>query len=315
MADEFHTHHHELTVDDPSRDLLTKVIWHMDEPVADAAVIPTYLMAQITKAHVTVVLSGEGADELLAGYPKYKALGLMGKLQGLLPRSGWECLSGIFGRRIDLHRAMSAMGERDKAAGYLKLTSVFSEEEKQWLYTPRLKQIISRNKSPQEIVRPYFELPVDGLSQLLHLDINTWLPDDLLIKNDKMTMAHAIEARVPFLDHKLVEFMARIPAKYKLNLLTDKYVLRQAMQGIVPEAIRRRKKTGFTAPLSLWFGQDLKAIVDQTLSREAIEAQGYLNWDYVQHILKQNLDNAYYRRQFWSMLVFSLWSKVFIDKS
>ncbi len=316
IADHFQSKHHVLYAESDSSDLLDKIIWHLDEPLADAAAIPTYLMAQLTKQYVTVVLSGEGADELLAGYPKYKVLSLAYGISPILPAAGWNQLAALFSSRIDLYRLFSSLGAgKDRAGAYMKLVAVFSEQEKNHLYTDKFKKRLSRQEPLEKLIQPYFNSDEDALSQLLHLDVKTWLPDDLLLKNDKMTMAHAVEARVPYLDHELVELMASIPSKYKLTLLREKYILRKSMQGIIPEAVRRRKKMGFTVPLGSWFAGKLKDKVDEVLNREMVEAQGYFNWDYVEHILSQDLNNHYYRRQFWALFTFCLWHKIFLSNS
>ncbi len=313
VADHFNTRHHTLYAESNSSDLIDKITWHLDEPLADAAVIPTYLMAQLTKQHVTVVLSGEGADELLAGYPKYKALNLVHAISPVLPAGGWRGLAGLFSGQIDIFRLLSALGTaRDRALAYTKLVSVFSEAEKAELYTAKLKKLISEQPPMAEFIQPYFNSGPDLLSQLLLLDIKTWLPDDLLLKNDKMTMAHAVEARVPYLDHELVELAARIPARYKLRLFKDKYILRRAMSGIIPQTICRRKKTGFTVPLGSWFAGELKAKVAAVLNQETVQELGYFNWGYVEYILGRDLNNQYYRRQFWALFTFAMWHKVFL---
>ncbi len=316
VAEHFHTRHHTLYAESKSSDLLEKIVWHLDEPLADAAVIPTYLMAQLTKQHVTVVLSGEGADELLAGYPKYKVLSLANTMSPILPAFGWDGLADLFSGNIDIYRLLSTLGSsRDRAKAYTRLVSVFSEEEKVALYTDRLKKIISQQEPMEQFIKAYFNSGPDLLSQLLMLDIKTWLPDDLLLKNDKMTMAHAVEARVPYLDHELVELMARIPAKYKLRWLQDKYILRKAMAGLVPKTICRRKKTGFTVPLGSWFAGELKNKVAGVLNKQTVCSQGYFNWEYVEYILGRNLNNQYYRRQFWALFTFAMWYKVFLADS
>ncbi|MFQ5645597.1 MAG: asparagine synthase (glutamine-hydrolyzing) [bacterium] len=312
VADHFQTNHHTLYAEEYTGDLLDKIVWHLDEPLADAAVIPTYLMSKLTKQHVTVVLSGEGADELLAGYPKYKVLTWAAGIQHLLPGFGWNSLGAIFSGRIDLYRLLSALGSgKDRAEAYMKLVSVFSDEEKELLYTDRYKKVCRQLEPMEKFIRPYFETDEDLLSQLLRLDIKTWLPDDLLLKNDKMSMANAVEARVPYLDHELVELMARIPSKYKLKRSQDKLVLRRAMQGIVPQTICRRKKTGFTVPVGSWSAGDLKDKVAEVLNKETIGSSGFFNWSYVEHILSRDLNNQFYRRQFWSLFSFCLWHKVF----
>ncbi len=309
VARRFGCRHHILHAEDEAAELLDPVVYHLDEPLGDLATIPTFLMARQTKPHVSVVLSGEGADELLAGYPKYRAV-----------LAGWRLspwLSGALmaaAARLDLPIAWRRMGDflaqADPVAAYLRLTAVFTAEEQ-----AALRVGAGRDAAGEEavaaVIRPHFARDYDGLSRLLTLDFHTWLPDDLLLKNDRMTMAHGVEARVPYLDHRLVELCARMPSRFKLNWHREKVLLRQVMAGRLPETIRRRKKTGFTVPLAQWMAGPFGAPVREVLRPEFVAGQGLFRPEFLERLLRRPLNDPYYRRQFWTVAALGLWMRRF----
>lgn len=307
VATQFGCSHHQLSAEEEAGELLEKVIYHLDEPLADLAAIPTYLMARETKPHVTVALSGEGADELLAGYPKYRAFLWRNKVAPLLPASVFQ-LGGRLAKNITLQRAFSSLGEQDRVRSYLNLAAVYSGSELSQLLN---NQKLEEHNAAESIVKSYFSPGLDGLSQLLNLDFHTWLPDDLLLKNDKMTMAHGVEARVPYLDHKLVELCARIPSRYKLKWNQDKVLLRKVMRGRLPERIRKRKKTGFTIPLAQWMDGPMGHQIEGIFWPGQIEKQGLFKPDYLETLARKPLNDSYYRRQFWSVAALGLWQRRF----
>jgi len=286
-AESFGTNHRTLKVREKSIDILPSVIWHMDEPVSDPAAMPTYMISELTKRHVTVVLTGEGSDELFGGYPQYRAAMLdrkIGPLRKFVPALSKNDIMKRF--RQD----------------YVNWISVFTESEKRQLL---LEQPAEADK---EIKRPYM------LDNILAFDIKQWLPDDLLIKVDKNTMAHSVEARVPFLDHRMIEFAATIPSKYKAGILSEKKVLRKAMQGLVPKDILNRKKQGFHVPVENWIGGELRDIIHNMLSEPMIERRGYFNSAYVKKLLvNYNMSKKYYSRQLWNLFVLELWHRIFVD--
>jgi asparagine synthase (glutamine-hydrolysing) len=295
VADHFGTDHHELMVQyDNVPKLLPKIIWHMDEPVADPAIVPTYLMSELAKKHVTVILTGEGADELFAGYPKHK---IMSPYLKFIPES-----------------------IRRKIYSYFPPSMVFTEKEKRELYSDRLLYNTKGEKSTEEYDKRYFKnTNMHGLlNQALEYEIKFWLPNYLLMKVDKMTMAHAVEARVPFLDHKLVEFSGTLPSNLKLRGLTGKYILRKSMSNILPNTIVKRKKHAFQVPLAKWFKGELKEVALQILSDFSLPNTDYFDRVYIQNIFKKYeesrnpLNKLRYCHQLWVLLVFALWHQIYI---
>ncbi len=313
VASHYHTNHHRLIAGAHHIDLMHKVIRHLDEPLADAATIPTYMMSELTRRYVTVVLSGEGADELFAGYDKYKILDFGRFIRRLNPSFLFNSMSNSsLGRKnITIGRISDYLGAvKDPAHAYLQLVSVFTKRERQKLY--RRPDII--NDTSYEIIKKYINRFENNLHNLLYIDLKTWLPNDVLLKNDKMTMANSIEARVPFLDHLFAEESARIPASMKMKGMREKYILRKAMESVVPMEIVKRRKHGFTVPLQHWMDGGLDRFAREALSKKTIERRGYFNYDTIESLFQKSLKNIFYRRQFWSVLTFELWCQTFLDK-
>lgn len=309
VAEEFKTDHHELEVKKDAFSVLPDVVWHLDEPLADASCIPTYLMSELTKKHVTVVLSGEGSDELFAGYDKYKyamlvrhARRIPSNLAKLMPN----------GQSIMLDRLKSIIISADSdEESYEQMVAVFSDAEKKDTYTEKLLSSIGdTNKSrPWKATLPKTQ---DALSMMLAIDTKTWLPDDLLLKGDKMTLAHSVEGRTPFLDHRLVEMAACIPSNQKLKGRTDKFIYRKAVSNLLPKEILARKKHGFAVPIDAWMQKDLKEAAHQALTNRDVLT--YLNRSAVDKAFENHTKNTYYKRQLWTMLSFALWHRIFIEK-
>jgi len=199
----------------------------------------------------------------------------------------------------------------DRVPAYLQLCSVFTPEEQGFLFAPGRQADMMNATEIEALIRPHFIGKPDGLSELLSLDFNTWLPDDLLLKNDKMTMAHGVEARLPYLDHQLVELCARIPSRFKLRWNQEKMLLRKVTKGRLPENIRRRPKTGFTVPLGEWMKTPFGSKVDTILSETFIRDQGLFDIRYVSALRQKSLDQPYYRRQLWSLAALGLWQQCF----
>lgn len=316
VSEHFSTEHREIMVKPEAAKIIPKVVWHLDEPISDAAAIPTYLMSEVTKKRVTVVLTGEGGDELFAGYGKYKIMRNYERYKKfvpgfvrstIIPSVAEAFLGSDLSKRVKEYA--SSMEDADR--NYLTLISVFSEKEKE-----KLLQKFPKTRSSVGLVSPHIPRKTkDLLGNILSLDTKTWLPDDLLMKVDKMTMAHAVEARVPLLDHRMVELASRIPTELKLRGGSEKYILRKAMVEVVPREIRRRKKHDFRVPVTQWLQKDLREVASHVLSEENLRKRGYFSIPYVRNILKPHKKHQdYYRRQFWNLFVLELWQRLYIDQ-
>lgn len=326
VSENFGTSHNEFIIKPKAMKFLPEIIWHFDEPIADPAAIPVYLLSELAKKYVTVVLTGEGGDELFAGYEQYKILynakkytrfipnKFISKVLSVTPESlldhffKYSSSLGIEGKK----RAIGCfdMINKDILESYLKIVSIFDDSE--------LKKVIKSQETfpVKEKYEKYFknvELK-NILNKLLLLETEIQLPDNFLMKDDKMTMAYSIEARVPLLDHKLVEFVATIPPSLKLRGMKDKYILRKLMSKFTP-VIMKRKKQRFFVPIDTWLGGELWEVTNQILSKENIEKTGIFNYNYIKHIIDNfKTSKLFYSRQIWNLLNFEIWRRVFIEE-
>ncbi|HLK10059.1 MAG TPA: asparagine synthase (glutamine-hydrolyzing) [Candidatus Binatia bacterium] len=315
VARHFRTRHRALTVDsvDVER-LLLRTVHHLDEPVADYAAIPTYLLSQFARQHVKVVLTGEGADELFAGYDHYRFPSLLGRY-GRVP--------------LALRRLLAAAGERlapagvakalraatlDPAAGWVLVKAVFRRAELRSLLAPDLRAALDRDDPGAEAARLFQRArDRDPLDRYLLADIATWLPEDLLMKVDKMSMSMSLEARVPFLDHRIVELAASMPAALKWHG-GGKYVLKRAVADLVPPEIVSRPKHGFRLPLDRWFREELRAFASDLLVGPRPRARQLFDPARVEALWGGFLaGNERWFMPVWVLLNFEVWCRVFLD--
>jgi asparagine synthase (glutamine-hydrolysing) len=315
----FGCEHHEITVEPDIAGLLHRVVWHLDEPLADPAAIPTFLISEFASEYVTVVLTGEGADELCAGYKQY-AWDRFAPYFHLLPAGVRDACCQSVSRLPGLKRVKKGLESLCVVSSdvrRLNWTSVFSPELKTRLYTDQLQRCLS-GWNPLTPFYPHFSdwRGEASLNQWLYVDTKVWLPDDLLMKVDKMSMAASIEARVPYLDHELVEFAAAIPSRLKLKGFVSKYVLKKATSGILPESVIKRKKHGFNLPLDRWFRNELGDFVSEILFDPISMGRGYFEPKGVRWLVEEHLRGANdYSRQMYVLLVLELWHRTFCDTS
>jgi asparagine synthase (glutamine-hydrolysing) len=314
VADHFGTDHHEVVLKSKDIEILPEIIWHFDEPILDASAIPEYMIAEKAKQYVTVVMVGEGSDELFMGYAQHRLLPKIYKYQspfpGFIKRNLAPGIAGFLAGAIPFRKtkrylsfaANLGMTLGDQKGMYRAMIERFTENEK-----GRLCAV--NPKSPEDALLPHFK-EENFLKNMLSFEIKVNLPDNYLMNVDKMTMAHAIEARVPFLDHRLVEFAGTIPADLKLRGSDEKYILKKMMTGILPDTIIKRKKHPFVVPIVRWFEDDLRGLTDELLSEKNIKNQGYFNYDYVKKVLSKN--NPDYNQPL-ALMYFELWHKIFIE--
>ncbi len=307
-ADYFGTDHRELVLKNDSIKILPEIVWHYDEPVANTASIPVYLLSKITKKYVTVVLTGEGGDELLAGYAQYKKIR---KLENLfLPeqlKKVSERLTKVTKKFSRYFKYISAVGELDK--NFLFFVADFDDQDKNEILSEEFSHWLEGKEQISQFVRSYLnKQKADTISKVLYLDVKMSLPDDMLMKLDKMTMAHSIESRTPLLDHFLAEFCATIPNRLKLNANTGKLILRKTLAGKVPEVILKKPKTGFSIPKVAWL-EEIKELIPQILSEESIRKRGYFN-NKIINVINKPSENS---QRIWSLLMLEIWHRIFID--
>jgi asparagine synthase (glutamine-hydrolysing) len=316
VAQKFDTDHHELMLEPNVLGIIDDLAWYLDEPFGDSSAIPTYMVSKLASEHVTVVLSGDGGDELFAGYDRYlverrerKMASIPAPLRqaaGLIGRSMRE---GMKGRNFLRHLALNG------ADRYFDACLLFRDFEKSSLFSADVYREI-QNRDSLAFWRGFLQKGrMNWLSALQYLDIKNYLPNDILTKVDRMSMAHSIEARVPLLDHKFVEFAATIPPELKLKGVTTKYIFKKAMEGILPNEILNRPKRGFAVPLGHWFRGQLGSFMrDLLLSRASIE-RGIFNKSYLERLIDMNDRGRPMDLQLWTLISFELWCRRFIDES
>ncbi|MCK4669661.1 MAG: asparagine synthase (glutamine-hydrolyzing) [Nanoarchaeota archaeon] len=320
VAEHFNTNHKEIIIKPEFIKALPKIIWHCDEPLADPAMIPVYLMSQEAKKHMTVVLSGDGADEVLAGYEQIKFMKLLNKVSKIPKpiRAGATIATKFIPKPVmnKFFKYSEALGEEglkrlSKAVladnnfeRYFEMISIFDEEEQKKIFNEDLTS--NYKKEFSTIVKN------NNLNRLLLFEARTLLPDNMLTKADRMTMAHSIEARVPFLDHRLVELLFRIPASLKIKGGSEKYLLKRAMHGHLPKKIIERKKQRFYVPIDLWIQKDIRSVIQSTLDKDLLTQ--YFNRRYVEKVFR-NYDRSrlFYARQLWNLFTFHLWHQIHIE--
>jgi len=310
VAQRFSTEHHELLVG--PQDLaeeLGRLVAFRDEPVAEPTDVALYRMSRLASESVKVVLAGEGGDELFAGYPKYAADRLAG-LVSAFPQDVTRAIARWLPYRQRRARlALETLSIRDEAERSVTWFASFSREEREALFAPEfLEQVDVAH--PAHVFEQYLEKVRDRspLKRMLYADLKIWLPDNLLLRGDQMTMAASIEERVPFLDHKLVELAARIPSRMLTRGFKTKILLRRALKPYLPPETLRRRKVGFTVPIGPWFRKTLKSMVaDLVLSPEA-QARGYFNRQAMERFVREHFDGVRDRqKQLWALVNFELW--------
>jgi asparagine synthase (glutamine-hydrolysing) len=312
VAQRFATEHHELIMGpEQLSSELPRLVAFRDEPLAEPTDVALYLLSRLAARSVKVALAGEGGDELFAGYPKYAAdplAGLVSALPQAITRTlvRWLPYSQ---RRAKI--ALEALSIRDVAERTATWFASFSREERQNLFAPEfLAQIDPAH--PTQVFESYLEKRRERtpLKRMLYADLKVWLPDNLLLRGDLMTMAASLEERVPFLDHKLVEFAARVPTKLLAQGFRTKVLLKRAFARFLPPEVLYRRKVGFAVPVGEWFRKPLKSLVaDFVRSSEAL-ARGYFNPASMETFLREHFDGIRDRqKQLWALLNFELWCR------
>jgi len=323
VAREFQAIAREVVVTpDRVRALLPAYLKFIDEPYADGSAIPTYLLCEMAREEVVVVLSGEGGDEAFAGYDTHAAYRATQWFRRI-PRAIRHGIMAPLVRRLPVsHKKLSLefklkrfLGGHDlpPAEAHLWWRLVLSEAEKHTLYSPEVLERLV----PEPSVRHFtgiFEKPgpPDDLARLLRVDSEVFLPDDLMIKNDRMSMAHSLEARVPFTDPDLTDFMSRVPSRIKLPGLKRKHVMRTALRGVLPDSVVKKKKVGLEMPYSRWLRNELQDILTIYLGSDRILDSGLFMPEAVQVLIDDHLagrrDNG---RALWGLLNYMMWLELY----
>ena len=314
IARTFSTAHHELVLEPDILDVLDDLVWHLDEPFGDSSAIPTYMVSRLAAQHVKVVLSGDGGDELFAGYDKYRVEQreqrfprLPSSVRATLGLIGSRMPESMKGRNFIYHHSLSGW-ER-----YLDASTLFRMRAKGKLFQPEVFTELAKH-DPWSDERAWLARGNGSwLSAAQYLDLKSYLPLDILTKVDRMSMAHSLEARVPLLDHKLVEFAATIPPDRALRGGSGKQLFKAAMRSILPDEVIDRPKQGFAVPLSHWFRGRLEGFArDLLLSRQSVE-RGIFNQTYIKQLLGWHRRGRSLDLQLWTLISFELWCRIFLD--
>ncbi|MDO9518777.1 MAG: asparagine synthase (glutamine-hydrolyzing) [Pseudohongiella sp.] len=308
--------HHELMLDADVAGQMQKLAWFLDEPFGDSSAIPTYMVSQLASGHVKVILSGDGGDEIFAGYDKYMVErkersrdAIPQPLRKMIGAFAEHLPEGTKGRNYLRHLALSGKHR------YLDASSLFGVSQKSSLFTADFSRQI---RATDSWCRASELLANSGdshwLSSLQYHDLKTYLPLDILTKVDRMSMANSIEVRVPLLDHKLVEFAATIPADMKIKQGRTKHIFKEAMRGILPDELIDRRKQGFAVPLGHWFRGQLNSFVRELLLSERSLSRGIFNASYIEKIIALHDRGRPMDQHLWVLISFELWCQNFMDK-
>jgi asparagine synthase (glutamine-hydrolysing) len=318
VADRFSTQHREFEVTPEAIDILPRLVWHLDEPFADSSALPTYFVSNITREEVTVALSGDGGDELFAGYTRHQGERLTRGFRALPP---WA-RSGIVGalkrtgsKKLKRLEHVLANAELDFTARYKNKEALSQDVDRMYLYADAFRSGVGDADAVDQLVE-LGEITSDAgyIDRLTLFDLEFYLPNDMLVKVDKMSMASSLEVRVPFLDELVLDAAARIPARLKLRGFTTKYLLRRLAAEVLPGEITGRRKQGFGVPLEGWFRGRLSSYAREILLDSRTFSRGYLDRAAVESVIDQHEKGLGDRGHvIYALVAFELWNRVFLD--
>ncbi|WP_260860089.1 asparagine synthase (glutamine-hydrolyzing) [Streptomyces cupreus] len=323
VAQRYGTDHHELVVESSALAVLPTLAWHFDEPFADSSAIPSFYVARLSREHVTVALNGDGGDEAFGGYTRYAFMSRAGGIR--IPR-GARLVFQRLGRSLLLNgpdrsrrrkagQALTFLGEEPRRR-YARLMSYFTPEQKDALYTEGMREELSGIDS-YDLLAQAFQTSVtdDRVNQLMDVDVNTYLPGDLLVKVDITTMANSLEARSPFLDHHLMEWAAGLPGDLKVRRDTTKYLLKKAVEDWLPPELLHRPKQGFGVPLGHWLRTELRDLAWDVLTDRTARSRGLFRPESVKALLSEHEAGKNHANRLWALMQFELWHRRFVDQA
>lgn len=328
VAGRFATDHQEFNISfGDVASTLPSLVWHLDEPMADSSALATYHLARLARQHVTVALNGDGGDEAFAGYTRYvldRALAAYICLPSFVRRNVVPWVASRLAARPDMPieknvvaavQRLRQASETSTKASIVAWGSYFSHALKAWLCNPSLIEAVG-NVNTADILATYYDRApaTTHLDRTLYADFMLYLPDDLMVKADRMTMAHSLEGRSPYLDYLVVELMASMPERFKIRGFTQKWILRQAFAELLPPQNVRRVKRGFSVPVAMWFRGQLRDLVcDVVLSSKAL-GRGYFRPEAVRALVEEHVrgqtDHGY---RLWTLLMLELWHRQYVD--
>ena len=317
VARHFATDHHEFVVKPDALAIIDDLISHFDEPFGDSSAIPTWYVSEMARRHVTVVLSGDGGDELFGGYDRYFPHPRVAAFDRWAPPGTravasllWPWLPhGATGKNF-LRRVA-----RDERGRYLDAIGYFQHDEKRSLLTPDVWQHLGQADAESRLGRHFARLDrLPWHAQLMHFDFETYLPEDILTKVDRMSMAHSIESRVPLLDNEVVEFASRLPSGLKIRNGRRKHILKEAAAGLLPAEILNRRKQGFAVPVGAWFRGNLRELFSDVLLSPRARQRGYFEPRFIERLVREHVSGRRdHTLRLWALVVFELWHRHYLD--
>ena len=323
IAKRFNTDHHEFTVRQRAAEVISKLAYHFDEPFADSSAVPTYYVSQLAREAVTVALAGDGGDENFAGYQKYVFDDIENRIRRLIPgrlrRWILPPLAGqLVGRRPGLLRRgaslLQTLGHEADFGFYLTNTEMGEGLWDRLVLDDTRRQIGAYD--PFSVTRHFYHRAgtEDHLSRILYVDLKTYLPGDILVKVDRMSMAHSLEVRAPFLDHRLIEFAAGLPSRFKYRRGEKKYILKRAFRGLLPAEVIDRPKKGFDVPLGEWLRGELRAFTQERFFDHRSGLFHFFRPNRVQQLWRRHqAGQANHATVLWSLLMFDQWFCRFME--
>ena len=320
VAERFATDHHDYLLRPDVAALVPRLVWHYGQPFADSSAVPTFCLAELARRHVTVVLTGDGGDELFLGYDRYAeihAARWIERLPGMLRRfAGFATdrmspgLESLRAARV-MRRLLGRLDARNSRR-YAPRMAFFSDLAKRQGYGPRLAPVMAN--SSLDLWEHHFKAEPDMLSGAARADFNTYLPDDLLVKTDVATMAHGLEARAPLLDERLVDWTMTVPANERFRAGEPKALFKAAMSKTVPREILDRPKMGFRAPLKSWVDGPLREFVGDTLRSRGFVERGLFDPAFVERLMVEHYSGTMdHHPRLWALLVMEQWFQMWID--
>lgn len=326
VADKYRTNHHEFLVKPQIEEVMDNIVGGFDEPFADDSAIPNYYIARETRKYVTVALSGLGGDEMSAGYERYLGMKMLHHYRHLpavirsriLP----SIIHGIPDSKtgnpwIERMKRFVRISDLPFAESYFHMSSKIDPADKDQLFSGETQAMIDDGYSTSGHFRKFYDecTSTDALNRMLYIDMNMYMVDQLLVLSDRMSMAHSLELRVPYLDHLLVETFARVKPDMKLRGIVKKYVLKKVSERYFPKTFIYRKKMGFSSPMVIWLRNDLREYMSYLLNRQSIRRTGILNPDTVERYVNEHVQARHnHDMKLWSIMMFMLWYNRYIDR-
>jgi asparagine synthase (glutamine-hydrolysing) len=322
VAQKFETVHEEFRVEPRAIDILPRLVWHYDEPLGDSSAVPTWYVSELTRRHVTVALTGDGGDELFAGYPRYRAVRLAERFDRMPPLVR-RVVAGRFWQMLPAGRQKARLRRwlrfadalpHPPARRYFEWMSIFDERHRAMLYTDTFLASLPDADPLEFLARALARASRrDPITAASVADLLTYLPCDLMTKVDTASMAHSLECRQPMLDHRVVELAMRMPAKLKFRRGRGKRILLETFADLVPTAIRHRGKMGFGVPLDHWFRHELRDFARDVLLDRSCLDRGYFRPEAIRRLLDEHQSGrTNHAQRLWSLLVLELWHRQWV---